>query len=301
MKFELETIATPKLEQIPLEENKDQEKKEEVSQDVQEENSKDETTVLNEIPLEENKDDPKEKYWGKLKKEREAKRQLQAELDEIRLEKLEMEKLLRQSLNMGAVHYQTAVESDLAKAQASLEIALDEGSTKDVAAATAAISKATHALHEAQKATAKKFPEEDFNDSAAYEQAAQFRLYEWLEANPDLDKDSAEFDKNLTDQVFPFILKLENKMKATNKDYMIGSPQYYNVIDEYIDKLKSKGSNGSNKHFGSVRGKVQDTEVRVARPRQLTLQEQKAARAFGHTDERYLQILDIMNNQEKGK
>ncbi|CAB4198302.1 hypothetical protein UFOVP1311_69 [uncultured Caudovirales phage] len=300
MKFELETIATPSLEEIPFEDKKTSEDKVENIQDDKVENTKEETNVSTEPSVEENKDDPKEKYWGKLKKEREAKRLLQAELDEMRLERIEMEKILRQSLNAGAAHYQTAVESDLAKAQASLEWALDEGNTKDVAAATAAISKATHALHEAQKATSQKFPEENFNDPAAYEQAAQFRLYDWLESNPDLDKDSAEFDKNLTDQVFPFILKLENKMKATNKDYMIGSPQYYNVIDEYIDKLKSKGSNG-NKHFGSVRGKVQDTEVRVARPRQLTREEEKAARAFGHTDERYLQILDIMNNQEKGK
>lgn len=256
--------------------------------------------------LEENVNTPKDKYWSKLKKEREAKRELKEELDATRLEKAEMERMLRQSLNMGAAHYETAVASDLERAQGKLEIALEDGNAKDVAAATAEIARVSQALNEAQRATARRFPEEEaqynVNDAANnHVQEAQVRMYEWFEANPELDKSTLEFDENLTKQVLPFITKLDNKMRATNKEYMIGSGDYYNLIDEYIDKLKSNHSNSVNKHFGSVRGKIQDTNVQDKRPRQLTLQEKKAAIVFGQTDEQYLKYLEKYEQELRGK
>jgi hypothetical protein len=123
-------------------------------------------------------------------------------------------------------------------------------------------------------------------------------LYDWLEDNPDLDKSSPEYNESLTNQVLPFINKLENRLKRNNQMHLIASPEYFNIIDEYVYKLKdSKETRG--KHFGSVRSRHQATNVAENKPMALTNQQKKAAAAFNMTEEKYISYLQKYAKEAK--
>ena len=135
-------------------------------------------------------------------------------------------------------------------------------------------------------------------------------LYDWLEDNPDLDKGSAEYNESLTNRVLPFINKLENRLKRNNQMHLIASPEYFNIIDEYVDKVKDEATKTKQetapvkkvgitqtvkepigKHFGGVRSRHQPTNVVENKPIVLTLQQKKAAAACDMTEEKYINYL----------
>jgi len=237
----------------------------------------------------------KEKYWSKLKKEREEKTRLAEQLEQLQQEKLQMEQMLSQAINTGSTHYKNNVAGELEMAQARLQLALESGDAAGVSRATADISKATHALNEASRITSfppNKYSEEELNQIRAREY--EDRLYSWLDNNPEVDKNAPEYDEKLAASVLSFIRKLDRKYETTNKGHLIGSGSYYGMIDEYIDNLKMQDSSPAGiptKHFGPVRSRVQSEPKPEKSIRTLTPAEKRAALAFGQTDEQYLQHL----------
>jgi hypothetical protein len=130
--------------------------------------SDDKSDILEDTPKLEEKpaktsapDKDKEKYWSKLKKEREEKVKLAEQLEQLQQEKLQMEQMLSQAINTGSTHYKNNVASELEMAQARLQLALENGDAAGVSRATADISKATHALNEASRIAS--FPKEEYS------------------------------------------------------------------------------------------------------------------------------------------
>src|SRR5574343_374894 len=80
-------------------------------------------------------DKDKEKYWSKLKKEREEKAKLTEQLEQLQQEKLQMEQMLRQAINTGSTHYKNNVAGELEMAQARLQLALESGDAAGVSRA----------------------------------------------------------------------------------------------------------------------------------------------------------------------
>ena len=248
-------------------------------------------------------DKDKEKYWSKLKKEREEKAKLTEQLEQLHQEKLQMEQMLRQAINTGSTHYKNNVAGELEMAQARLQLALESGDAASVARATAEISKATHALNEASRIAS--FPKEEYSEEHLNQVRAreyEDRLYSWLESNPEVDRNAPEYDEKLAGQVLSFITKLDRKYQTTNKAHLIGSGSYYSMIDEYIDNLKVQDTTTTPaKHFGAVRSRAPMESIPDPKTRELSDREKKAALAFGMSYERYRELLDKHNKEMRSK
>ena len=273
----------------------DKNEKIDISGDVSEKDEKSTKTSVSE------KD--REKYWSKLKKEREEKAKLTEQLDQLQQEKLQMEQLLRQAINTGSTHYKNNVAGELEMAQARLQLALESGDAAGVSRATAEISKATHALNEASRIAS--FPKEEYSEEHLNQVRAreyEDRLYSWLESNPEVDRNAPEYDEKLASQVLSFITKLDRKYQTTNKAHLIGSGSYYSMIDEYIDNLKVQDTTTTPaKHFGAVRSRAPMDSIPDPKTRELSDREKKAALAFGMSYERYRELLDQRNKEMRSK
>ena len=248
-------------------------------------------------------DKDKEKYCSKLKKERAEKAKLTEQLEQLHQEKLQMEQMLHQAINTGSTHYKNNVASELEMAQARLQLALENGDAAGVSRATAEISKATHALNEASRIAS--FPKEEYSEEHLNQVRAreyEDRLYNWLENNPEVDRNAPEYDEKLAGQVLSFIRKLDRKYQTTNKEHLIGGGGYYSMIDEYIDNLKAQDTTTTPaKHFGAVRSRAPMDSIPDPKTRELSDREKKAALAFGMSYERYRELLDKHNKEMRSK
>ena len=223
---------------------------------------------------------------------------LASENEALKQKNATMEELLHKSLEAGNYHYSTVAMGLLDKAKANLAKALGEGDVEAVAAATAEIAQATSVVNDAKRVPMPTSSNSEQTSVATNSYANENMLYDWLEDNPDLDKGSPEYNESLTNQVLPFINKLENRLKRNNQMHLIASPEYFNIIDEYVYKLKdSKETRG--KHFGSVRSRHQATNVAENKPMVLTNQQKKAAAAFNMTEEKYISYLQKYAKEAK--
>jgi hypothetical protein len=223
---------------------------------------------------------------------------LASENEALKQKNATMEELLHKSLEAGNYHYSTVAMGLLDKAKANLAKALGEGDVEAVAAATAEIAQATSVVNDAKRVPMPTSSNSEQTSAATNSYANENMLYDWLEDNPDLDKSSPEYNESLTNQVLPFINKLENRLKRNNQMHLIASPEYFNIIDEYVYKLKdSKETRG--KHFGSVRSRHQATNVAENKPMALTNQQKKAAAAFNMTEEKYISYLQKYAKEAK--
>jgi hypothetical protein len=223
---------------------------------------------------------------------------LASENEALKQKNATMEELLHKSLEAGNYHYSTVAMGLLDKAKANLAKALGEGDVEAVAAATAEIAQATSVVNDAKRVPMPTSSNSEQTSAVTNSYANENMLYDWLEDNPDLDKSSPEYNESLTNQVLPFINKLENRLKRNNQMHLIASPEYFNIIDEYVYKLKdSKETRG--KHFGSVRSRHQATNVAENKPMVLTNQQKKAAAAFNMTEEKYISYLQKYAKEAK--
>ena len=266
---------------------------------------------------------PKAKKW-KVKRDTYAETYaLAAEVEALKQKNASMEELLHKSLEAGNYHYGTVAMGLLDKAKANLAKALGEGDVEAVATATAEIAQATSVVNDAKRA-----PQVTLLDNGGLQEPVatsgntytnENMLYDWLEDNPDLDKGSAEYNESLTNRVLPFINKLENRLKRNNQMHLIASPEYFNIIDEYVDKIKDEATKiktevapvkkvGTTqtvkepigKHFGGVRSRHQPTNVAENKPIVLTLQQKKAAAACDMTEEKYINYLQKYAKEARG-
>lgn len=277
-----------------------------------------ESTVSNNV-----EEKPKAKKW-KVKRDTYAETYaLAAEVEALKQKNASMEELLHKSLEAGNYHYGTVAMGLLDKAKANLAKALGEGDVEAVATATAEIAHATSIVNDAKRA-----PQVTLRDNGGLQEPTaaagntytnENMLYDWLEDNPDLDKGSAEYNESLTNRVLPFINKLENRLKRNNQMHLIASPEYFNIIDEYVDKIKDEATKiktevapvkkvGTTqtikepigKHFGGVRSRHQPTNVVENKPIVLTLQQKKAAAACDMTEEKYINYLQKYAKEARG-
>ena len=263
------------------------------------------TTDKEEKPAKPSTSDKENKYWAKLRKERAEKAAMAERLEQLQQEKLQMEQMLSQAINTGSTHYKNNVASELEMAQARLQLALENGDAAGVSRATAEISKATHALNEASRIAS--FPKEEYSQEHLNQIRAreyEDRLYSWLESNPEVDRNSPEYDEKLTASVLSFIKKLDRKYQTGGKEHLIGGSGYYGMIDEYIDNLKMQDTSSAMipaKHFGAVRSRAPRESMPDPKTRELSEREKKAALAFGMSYERYLELLDQRNKEMRSK
>ena len=300
LKIDIENTSNPIVSDQPLEEAQENQ----TLAEPEVENRQEEESINTENVPDEKPDKQDNKYWAKLKKERAEKKELAESFEQACQKNLQLEEMLHQALNNSSTHYKNNVANELEMAEARLQIALENGDAGDVAKATVEISRITHALNDASKIT--NFPQNPSNDyanQAILAEEYERRLYDWLDSNPELDKNTAEYDQNLTNQVLSFIKKLDRKYELNNKKNLIGSSSYYSMIDEYLDNLREQGNAPvtAARHFGAVSSRKSAEAIPNRKPRQLTEREKKAAAAFGHSDEKYLSYLEQYDKDMRSK
>lgn len=198
-------------------------------------------------------DKPKDKS-NKLWLEKKLKFKAMAERDAIALENAELKKMLGQSLETSQYHYSKSIEAELERAKELQGKALDEGNRDAYLAANEAYNKALIAKHEADRWNAQQANNNNLQEPQAEEQQEQkssdisplkqAMAQEWLDAYPELNPASNNYDKNLATKVGTFINNLDANISQSGQREYYFSPEYFDTLDNYVERAKaSKVSN----------------------------------------------------------
>lgn len=250
----------------------------------------------------ETSEEPKheDRRWGKIKQIKEERNAYAAEVEALRQQNEEMQSMLQNAYATGAHHYGQNVSSSFDKAKENLALAHANNDPYAIAEATAELAAATNDLTYAHS----MLNNQGNNNSANLERSEQlnyappYLVDEWFEENPELDVDSPEFDESLAKPVLSFVQKINNRLERNNQQNLKGSPQYLELIDQYIDSIKGSKDKGS-KHFGAVRSRYSGTNVKDNRQISLTKDQKEAAAAFNMTEEKYASWLKKYTEEDR--
>ena len=226
-----------------------------------------------------------EKRWQRLKKDREEKRILAAEIDYLSQKNAEMEYMLRQSLDVSKGHSNKVAEDELLRAKNYLTQALEQGDPKAVSDATYLISQATQRLSEIEKT--KDFTNSPPPSPTQFIRKSKDVLAEWLDSNPEVVPDTPEYNPRVAKLASGFIKKLENRLRNNKQEHLIASPEYFNVVDQYMDSIYESNT---PRYFGKVTTSRNDNRmspITTSGGYGLTRDEKETAAACNMTQAEY--------------
>jgi hypothetical protein len=240
--------------------------------------------------------EPQSNRWYSKKHARDKEAQLIAENEGLKQHLGQMQNLLHQSVDTGSFHYQTQMQSILEKAQDAFTAAIEVGDAKATAQAASDIARIQFEINDFKRSKPRDEPNEQ---SELREPTQEERLqaineskietvYDWLEDNPELHKNSPYYDKQLSDEILSYIAKIDRKLKSGGNAHYIATPGYLKLLDDYIDNIKY-----NRKKPTSVVGGVHSRSYgdNVVGPTSLTDKEKRAAAAFNMSEEKYLNYL----------
>lgn len=242
------------------------------------------------IPEKEEVSEPKHEdtRWGRIKQIKEERNAYAAEVDTLRQQNEEMQLMLQSAYATGAHHYGQNVSSSFEKAKENLVLAHANNDPHAIAEATAELAAATNDLTHAHDVFNKQGNGKPVHDERSEQPnyAPPHFVDEWFEDNPELDADSPDYDESLAKPVLSFVQKINNRLERNNQQNLKGSPQYLELIDQYIDSIKGSKDKGSS-HFGAVRSRYSGANVKDNKQIILTKEQKEAAAAFNMSEEKY--------------
>lgn len=277
-----------------------------------EEIATEENAIIEDVVNDES-EDSEEKFEIKKDKKQDKYRKLQNDKYRALAEKAaaeerikELEHMLNESMSSGTYHYGKNVYSELERAKELKKKALNEGDTDALIEADIALTKAISQANElerwadsqATQQSKPSIPTTNF-DYKIKEEMAQ----DWLENHPYLQPYSRAYNSKLANQVSKFINYLDYDLKQKNQESVSYSPEYFNVIDNYIETIKnSSSSSNALPQVGSVRNSY-GSVTNSAPKKQITLNadEKKIASMMGLTPEQWIKYKeeDIKENRKR--
>lgn len=277
-----------------------------------EEIATEENAIIEDVVNEE-LEDSEEKFEIKKDKKQDKYRKLQNDKYRALAEKAaaeerikELEHMLNESMSSGTYHYGKNVYSELERAKELKKKALNEMDPDSLIEADIALTKAISQVNElerwadSQANQPTKAPISNNNfDYKIKEEMAQ----DWLENHPYLQPYSRTYNSKLANQVSKFINYLDYDLKQKNQESVSYSPEYFNVIDNYIETIKnSSSSSNALPQVGSVRNSYGGVTNSTPK-KQITLNadEKKIASMMGLTPEQWIKYKeeDIKENRKR--
>ena len=189
---------------------------------------------------------------NKLWHEKKLKFKAIAERDAIAAERDEYKKMLKEALDSGSYHHAKSVDAELSMAKDLRRKAIENGDIDSMFKADEAYNKALIAKHEIDKwnyQNTSQNPPEDKNQLAQQEKQEQnyntlsplqqTMAQEWVESHPELNPESRSYDKHLAEKVAPYINNLESNINQSGQMHHLYSSEFFDMIDNYIDKVKT--------------------------------------------------------------
>lgn len=190
---------------------------------------------------------------NKLWHEKKLKFKAIAERDAIAAERDEYKKMLKEALDSGSYHHAKSVDAELSMAKDLRRKAIENGDIDSMFKADEAYNKALIAKHEIdkwnyQQSNQKSNADENrgYNSQTHPEQVnntlsplQQTMAQEWVESHPELNPESRSYDKNLAEKVAPYINNLESNINQSGQMQYLYSSEFFDMIDNYIDKVKT--------------------------------------------------------------
>jgi hypothetical protein len=190
---------------------------------------------------------------NKLWHEKKLKFKAIAERDAIAAERDEYKKMLKEALDSGSYHHAKSVDAELSMAKDLRRKAIENGDIDSMFKADEAYNKALIAKHEIdkwnyQQSNYKSNSDENRGDRSqthteqvnnTLSPLQQTMAQEWVESHPELNPESRSYDKNLAEKVAPYINNLESNINQSGQMQYLYSSEFFDMIDNYIDKVKT--------------------------------------------------------------
>ena len=206
----------------------------------------------------------------------------------MKQELAERERLLKQSYDSSVYQQGQSVTNSFAKAKQNYMAAFQSGDLEAMANATAEMAAATSDLTIVNDKIAELQRQNNYQPDY-YEEDNQVifdPVEEWIEENEELDGNSPNFNPDLAKQLIPYIQKIDTKLKQSKQIGLIGTPQYFNLLDKYIERVKSNRSN-DNGYIGSVNSRYSGSSNNRNEQIRLTTDQKEAAAAFDMSEKEY--------------
>lgn len=226
----------------------------------------DSETVNNDLNAEKQLDEEVEEpqhHKKNIWKLRRALYNAESEREALKQQNLEIQKMLQHSLENGAYHYSKSVYADHQRALEAKKTAIETGDIEALVKADQELMRNAVAINELEKLEYQKQPTPESTAPNNLNTQTQEKLAEhqynmarvWLNANPELDSNSNEYDTQLANTVHSFVNELDATLYENGQEALICSPDYFKVLDEQIRKIKPKKKSYDGRYIGSVRSK----------------------------------------------
>jgi hypothetical protein len=189
---------------------------------------------------------------NKLWHEKKLKFKAIAEKEAIAAENEQLKKMLDDALDSGSYHHAKSIETELSMARDLKRKAIENGDMDSMFKADEAYNKALIAKHEIDKWNYQQGNQKPKTDQSHREpQDRQEQNYnnltplqksmaqEWVESHPELNPTSRSYDKNLAEKVAPYINNLESNINQSGQMQYLYSSEFFDMIDNHIDKVKT--------------------------------------------------------------
>ena len=230
-----------------------------------------------------------EKPW-KLKRRRFQSEAAKNEAERLRDLAIQENEALKQKLrdveDSEAYHYAKSAYGDLDRAKALKRKAIEEGDIDALEAADAAYIDASYAINDLKRYAANEEMRKQQTQSYSSNQSvnsdlnnhAQELAATWLEDHPYLQPQSSEYNPEMAITITKFINDFDNDLKQRGQQSAYFSDEYFDIIDNYIDKIKKTSSqlphkkNNISPHVGGVRNSYNTSVTSGSNtPRQIVL------------------------------
>ena len=188
---------------------------------------------------------------NKLWHEKKLKFKAIAEKEAIAAENEKLRKMLDEALDSGSYHHAKSVEAEISMAKDLRRKAIESGDIDSMFKADEAYNKALIAKHEIDKWNYQQSSQKPTNTQGMQTQSEQVSqantlsplqqtmAQEWVEAHPELNPESRSYDKHLAEKVAPYINNLESNINQSGQLQYLYSSEFFDMIDNYIDKIKT--------------------------------------------------------------
>ena len=234
--------------------------------------------------------------WDKLKVVKQKNKELEEQNKALYNKLLELDGYYKDTYNNNVYNYGNSAKANLDLATKSYKEAMENGSVDDIARATADY---TFALNEFQNAS------RIVNDNTAYNERQTGQSQEpsqvdnnrdnnhlhsqWLRENPELDENSRYYDPNLAKKVIKEANKLNEYLESKGMTHFIGSRDYLDKLDEYIEYYGNKSPGNNLQGYGvhspnNMREKthnynLSEVEKKIAAAQNMTAKEYRDSQA----------------------